>query len=236
MLFITSRYSSALLIGCSNLLTASTFCSANLFDLKKKSSSHRIIGGSDAPANRYPYTVALTNGGDDFFCGGSLIAPDIVVTAAHCLDGSGGYNVAVGRTDLSSNNEGEEIRVEKEIRHPNYSTSTDEYDIALLLLSRPVQVLTREDMVRINDDESFPSPGVMSRTMGWGDTDPDDGKTEVSLDLQEVDLPIISNSECGDAEGTVDGWSDSYRDYIYESMICTFRPGQDACQGDSGKS
>jgi len=142
--------------------------------------------------------------------------------------------VAVGRTDLSSDNEGEEIRVEKEIRHPNYSTSTDEYDIALLLLSRPVQVLTREDMVRINADESFPSPGVMSRTMGWGDTDPDDSKTKVSLDLQEVDLPIISNSECRDAEGTVDGWSDSYRDYIYESMICTFRPGQDACQGDSG--
>lgn len=71
--------------------------------------------------------------------------------------------------------------------------------------------------------------------MGWGDTDPDDSKTEVSNNLLEVDLPVISNSECRDAKGTVDGYYGSYQNYIFKSMICTFRPGQDACQGDSGE-
>ena len=47
----------------------------------------RIIGGSTAPPTRYPYTVARTHGGSDFFCGGSLIAPDMVLTAAPCLGG-----------------------------------------------------------------------------------------------------------------------------------------------------
>ena len=149
--------SRAFVVG--SILLAST-AAANLFE--EKDSSNRIIGGSNANSNRYPYTVALTNGGQDFFCGGSLVAPDMVITAAHCLDGSGGYNVAVGRADLKSN-DGEEIRVQREIRHPNYSLSTDENDIALLLLSRPVRVVTQGDMVRINADESFPSPGDMSR-------------------------------------------------------------------------
>ncbi|KAL7482930.1 hypothetical protein ACHAWX_000511 [Stephanocyclus meneghinianus] len=125
----------------------------------------RIIGGSEASSTRYPYTVALTNGGSNFFCGGSLIASDMVLTAAHCLRG-GGYNVAIGRHDLTSS-DGEEVPVDQEIRHPSYSFSTDEYDFALLLLTRSATVVTAVDLVRINNDESFPSPGETARVMGW---------------------------------------------------------------------
>lgn len=191
----------------------------------------RIIGGVAASPTRYPYTVALTNGGADFFCGGSLIAPDIVLTAAHCL-GGGSYSVAVGRSDLTSN-DGEEIRVAREIRHPQYSWTTDENDIALLILSQAVSAVSEDDVVRINADESVPSAGEVARAMGWGDTDPDDSKTEVSDELLETDVPVISNEECRAAKGTDNGYTDSYEDYIFDSMLCTFLPGQDACQGKS---
>jgi secreted trypsin-like serine protease len=220
------------LILASASLLPPTDANSNLF-LKKP----RIIGGITAASDRYPYTVALTSGGADFFCGGSLVAPDMVLTAAHCLGGGfggGGYNVAVGRSDLTSD-EGEEISVAQEIQHPDYSWSTDENDFALLLLSQPVSVLSEGDIVRINGDASFPAVGDMSRTMGWGDTDPDDAQTAVSNVLLEVDLPVISNEECRSAEGSDNGYTDSYESYIFDSMLCTLSEDHDACQGDSGR-
>ena len=94
----------------------------------------RIIGGSKADSNRYPYTVALTTTGSNFFCGGSLIAPDMVLTAAHCLRGEGiSYKVAVGKAHLTKD-DGEVIRVVKEIKHPQYTRSTDSFDLGLLVL------------------------------------------------------------------------------------------------------
>jgi secreted trypsin-like serine protease len=59
------------------------------------SSSTRIIGGSLAPSDRYPYVVNL----EPIGCGGSLIAPDVVLTAAHCKDAY--YEVHVGKTNLN---------------------------------------------------------------------------------------------------------------------------------------
>ncbi|KAL7505121.1 hypothetical protein ACHAXN_003769 [Cyclotella atomus] len=205
--------------------------SANLFDHLKQP---RIIGGSTASFNRYPYTVALTTSGSNFFCGGTLIASDAVLTAAHCLRGADVvYRVAVNRADLTSK-DGEVILVAKEIRHPSYSWTTDQNDIALLVLDQPVSVVSEEDIVRINSDASFPSAGEVARTMGWGDTDPDATELSVSYSLLEVDLPVISNEECSAAKGTDNGYTDSYESYIFDSMLCTFEPGSDACQGDSG--
>ena len=51
----------------------------------------------------------------------------------------------------------------------------------------------------------------------------------------EVDVLVISNKECKSAKGSVNGYSSNYEDHIFNSMLCTFKPGQDACQGDSGE-
>jgi trypsin len=155
--------------------------------------------------------------------------------SAHCLRGSAiAYKVAVGRSDLTSS-DGEVIPVDREIQHPDYSWSTDENDFGLLILSQPVSTLSDDDIVRINGDASFPTAGDMATTMGWGDTDPDGATLSVSYSLLEVDLPVITNEECRSAKGSDNGYTDSYESYIFDSMLCTFSPGQDACQGDSGK-
>ena len=70
--------------------------------------NNRIIGGNEVPARRFSYTVSLA---DSFgsFCGGSVIAPDVILTAAHCQGGN--YNIIVGRHDLSDEKSGESIPV-----------------------------------------------------------------------------------------------------------------------------
>ncbi|KAL7513499.1 hypothetical protein ACHAXN_010601 [Cyclotella atomus] len=68
----------------------------------------RIIGGKEAVAGRFPYAVALSDSVGQF-CGGSLIAEDVVLTAAHCQGSD--YNIVVGRHDLSDESLGEAIPV-----------------------------------------------------------------------------------------------------------------------------
>ena len=73
-----SKAPQTLVITSASLLLHSSSAAFNLFKPEP-----RIIGGVAAPSQRYPYTVALTNGGSDFFCSGSLMAVDMVLTAAH---------------------------------------------------------------------------------------------------------------------------------------------------------
>ena len=79
------------------------------------------------------------------------------------------------------------------------------------------------DFLQLNEDDSFPAAGATSRAMGWGTTSSGGSS---STQLREVDLPIITNESC----------DQKYPWYpIFDSNICTFQPGKDSCQGDSGK-
>ena len=144
----------------------------------------------------------------------------------------GSYSVVIGRHDLGSNG-GDSVQVANDVVHPNYDESTDENDFALVFLKRPTTASV--PLVNLNRDGSFPTAGATAYTMGWGDTIQADDKQKISDVLMVVDLEVITNEECSQAEGKIGGFSDSYADYIYPSMICTYTPGQDACQGDSGQ-
>jgi len=181
----------------------------------------RIIGGSVAAENRYPYSVALLANGR-FGCGGSLISKDTVLTAAHCLRDS--LTVALGRDNVDG---GERIRAIKAMKHPRYNEDTDEYDIGLLFLENATTLDI--PLPTLNDDNSFPSPGSTTYSMGWGDID-SGSNLEFPDELMIVDLQIISNEDCENAEEGGKG----YRNWIFDDMLCTFTDGHDACQGDSG--
>lgn len=176
-----------------------------------------IVGGTEATPGRYSYTVALTYNGFQF-CGGSLIAPDTVLTAAHCMDGDS-FDVVINRHDLRTS-AGESIPRKTEIVHPRYDDDSMDNDFALVFLDRA----TTENVVpvKLNQDGSYPTDGDTSHAMGWGTTSYQGSPSDLLL---EVDLPVISNQEC----------SQRYPQYsMHDSMICTFLPGKDACQGDSG--
>ncbi|MEV1114811.1 serine protease [Actinosynnema sp. NPDC049800] len=179
-----------------------------------------IVGGREAPAT--PWAVALFDGGT-FFCGGALIAPDKVVTAAHCTVARtalgvrdrvpADLTVVAGRADLDTT-EGRAAGVTALWRHPAFTEVSAGDDVATLTLATPLPYRP----VRIADA----APG-RATVYGWGRT------AELSAPsrrLREVDVPIRADAECA-AE---------VPDYRPGGMLCAGYPegGKDACEGDSG--
>ncbi|KAH9124561.1 hypothetical protein AeMF1_004698 [Aphanomyces euteiches] len=95
-----------------------------------------IVGSKEATAGKHLYVTGLrqtTTASDQ--CGGSLIAPNVVLTAAHCT-GHGLKYASIGSHFLSGSKDGEQIKVIKEIKSPKNNANTNSYDFAVLLLER----------------------------------------------------------------------------------------------------
>jgi trypsin len=187
--------------------------------------STRIIGGTELEEDSAPYSVSLMSLGSHF-CGGSLITDRVVLTAAHCLGDS--ISVVIGRHDFDDR-DGEVIFVSKQIPHPDYNDNTSEYDMGLLVLSKPVKNAVQA--VTVHEDSSFPSKGTPARVMGWGN------RVTSGFQLPDVpymaDLEVISNQQCEDFEKRGDSYGD-LKYSITDDMLCTYTEKKDACQGDSG--
>jgi len=186
----------------------------------------RIIGGDEVIEDSYGYSVSLVDR-IGHFCGGSLIAKDVVLTAAHCRGGT--YDVVIGRHDVDDN-DGQEIPMKSDLPHPNYNPSITDNDFMLVFLDSPVSI-NNYDIVKLNKNPGVTSTDVT--VMGWGVTSENGDLSDVLL---EVDVDVISNQECDAAEGYIDGYFDSYNGQITNNMLCArvVGGGEDACQGDSG--
>jgi len=196
--------------------------------------STRIIGGFPSAEGDWPWMThvrAEVAPGSFFECGGTLIRPSWVMTAAHCVfDPQGNlmppewFDVLVGEIDLLA---GERIPVVRIIPYPDYQPPVDYNDIALLQLKRPAPQqpvqLPGLTFVEKWHNPAVP-PGTMATALGWGTT-----STESDVFprfLQQVDLPIVDEETCQQA----------YAFDIKETQVCAgfVDGGKDACQGDSG--
>src|SRR3954470_1613020 len=81
-----------------------------------------IVGGTTTTTTAYPFTMQITDASQNQFCGGTLVAADKVVTAAHCMVGETTSSVRVvgGRTYLNGTN-GTVSRVSKIWINPDYT-------------------------------------------------------------------------------------------------------------------
>jgi len=187
----------------------------------------RIINGNRTPEGRYSYAVSLK---DDVghFCGGSLIAPDVVLSAAHCAGGD--YKAIIGRHSLQDT-DGEEMIVKTEMMHPSYDSSTTDNDFVLIFLESSVTLDV--DLVTVSPD--VVAAGTDVTVMGWGDTDKAEDVKTLATELLEVEVTTMTNEECALSKSTEVGWEFDYNGQITDNMMCAENIlDMDSCQGDSG--
>jgi trypsin len=136
------------------------------------------------------------------------------------------FEVVVGEHSITSTEDGTRHSVCGTTVHPNYNDGTTNYDYAIVRLSQPVQLGSRAVPACLPGG-SFGGSFLDDKTMtvsGWGSTSQGGNQAEV---LMSVDVPGMSNQQCGNAYGQYD---------ITNAMMCAGRAsgGIDSCQGDSG--
>ena len=197
------------------------------------SPSHRIINGQQVGENKYPWMVGLLKRGfkqnpaAGIKCGGSLIHPKWVLTAAHCVSDSysrSQYSIWLNHPDLTTE-KGMVIDVAETFIHPFWISREYDGDIALLKLQQPVDI-EPVALTGMSYDQYNYSAGTLTTVMGWGGTEVDGGSP--SNKLMEVEVPIVEQSICN-ATMKVFGTFD-------EGMLCAgfYEGGKDSCYGDSG--
>jgi len=186
-------------------------------------SSVNIVNGQDATECEWKWQASLRRGSFSF-CGGSLIHPRWVMTAAHCVaNGNADFTIVLGDKDKSAVGSNEkEIAVTRVIKHPQYGSSS--YDFALIELAEPAPENDCIGTVCVPQEEIIEEDCFIT---GWGTLSPG-GSTPPQL--QEAKVQTTTNAACNLAygEGSID-----------DTMICaqgrnTNNDVVDACQGDSG--
>uniref|UniRef100_A0A915HLB1 Peptidase S1 domain-containing protein n=2 Tax=Romanomermis culicivorax TaxID=13658 RepID=A0A915HLB1_ROMCU len=186
----------------------------------------RIVGGTEATPHSFPWLVSLQYGGRHL-CGGALIHPRFILTAAHCLVHRAPtlYKAVLGAHNIMKQEEVQQrIDAVRLIPHPQYGApNEDSNDVGLFQLATEVKYTNSVNIICMSRWD--PEPGRQCVVAGWGWIDFQRGWP---ARVQQVVVPLMNTSVCDD--------EDHYWNKIDDSMLCAGyeEGGRDSCQGDSG--
>lgn len=185
-------------------------------------SSPTVVGGDRVSIKNYPWVVYLTTSNGFQFCGGTLVAPNKVLTAAHCATvyRPDEMRVVAGREDKNSQ-AGVVADVSSVWVEPDYHSADSGDDVAVLTLDQSVPY--RPIKLAGPGDDGLYAAGTRSDILGWGNTSENGGASEFLL---HANVPLAGDDTCSQAYGV----------YDKNKMVCAGydRGGVDTCQGDSG--
>ncbi|WP_203881972.1 trypsin-like serine protease [Planotetraspora kaengkrachanensis] len=201
----------------------------------------QIVGGSATTISAAPYVVQLwyqdANRPDYvlFYCAGTLIAPNKVLTAAHCVSGLDWVHkgeVDGGVSTLSATNYKWAL-VKRQWVNPSYNKNTLDNDIAILTLDRPMPLSVAP--IAMGSDAALYKAGTKATVFGWGTTT--SAPAGPSNVLKKATLPIQADSTCDAALRDPEAGDQ----FVNGHMICAGPPGTgtdstttSTCPGDSG--
>ncbi|XP_062541296.1 chymotrypsin-2-like [Armigeres subalbatus] len=199
----------------------------SLISVSAAPSNQRIVNGTDASIEDYPFMISLRSSSGGHSCGGTILSQLWILTAAHCVHETmtpASASIQVGRTEISRPVDESVYEIELVIIHPEYNTSYSFVnDIAVFKLKRPLEFDETVQPVRL-PSSCFEVPHMNPEVtlIGWGLNEDAISQTI----LQQVDYYVVPNEAC-DA---------IHFNQIFPQQICAAYPGggKGQCNGDSG--